>query len=173
MDKWIIDGVWPGRDRRAFAISAAGFTPLLHRQTLPHNTPASHPVYIYLDVSGSMYGYRKSVAEAALSCHRWIHPKVFLFSTQITPVTINQLRSGVIPTTGGTAGNIVTAHVHKHRPKGAVILTDGYVGPIPNKHQEACRKANIQVVLTPGGFKADLESVTNKFHHLYETKEYR
>ena len=167
----VIDGVWPGRDRRAFAISAGGFMPLLHRTTLTKKKRASKPVYIYIDVSGSMHGYRKSIAEAALSCQRWIHPEIFLFSTQIHPVTIKQLKSGVIPTTGGTAGNVVTAHINKHKPQGVVILTDGYVGSIPAKHHKACKQANIQVVLTTGGFKSDLESVTNKFHHLYKQKE--
>jgi hypothetical protein len=159
---------WPGRDRRAFAQLAAGQPPLLYRRPLT-GRPRSEgltPVDVYLDVSGSLSRLLPEVASAVLSCRRWIAPSVYQFSTEVVPVSLGRLARGEILTTGGTCGVAVTAHLAARGSRAAVVVTDGYVGAIPAAHHAACRRARLQVVLTPDGWTGDLAPVAAAIHHL-------
>jgi len=71
-----------------------------------------------------------------------------------------------VVSTGGTSGAAVTEHLCEIDSQAAVIFTDGWVGPVPADHHPACRRARLQVVLTPDGMTRDLEPVAAGFHQL-------
>ena len=104
-------------------------------------------------------------AEAILSCSRKININLWLFSIGIQRITIDQLRSGEIPTFGGTSIDEVTEHIIENKASSVVIITDGYVGRVPEEHLEYCKRhVNIQVVYTPEYGSDDLAPITNKKH---------
>ena len=164
-----VEQAWPTRDRRAFALLASGGVPLMYQGALPtraRTREALQLVDIYVDVSGSTWSFLPAIVEAVLSCQRLVRPVIWAFSTKVVPTTLDQLRRGRVESTVGTDGAAVTAHLCQRRSAAAVILTDGFVGNIPYPHQQACRDARLQVVLTPGGSDLNLRPFASAFHHL-------
>jgi hypothetical protein len=161
-------GAWPSRDRRAFALAAAGQQPLLYEQTFqgPPRRRRLEPVDVYVDVSPSCGNFIPALYAAVASCRHLVAPRVHVFSGVVKTVTMAQLQEGVVWATGGTCGASVTDHITTTKSRAAVVLTDGLVGAIPADHLTACRRARLQVVLTPGGSRRDLAPVTTAFHNL-------
>lgn len=149
---------WPSRDRRAFASAAAGAPPLLYASALRGRPrPAGRqPVSVYLDVSGSVGAQLPRLLAAILRCRDRVAPTVFQFSCGVERVTLDQLARGVVRTSHGTDGASFAEHLVTSGARSAVVITDGLVGPIPAELAEGCRRANLQVVLTPGGDEGDL-----------------
>ena len=123
-------------------------------------------VDVYIDVSGSCDCFIPQLLRGALSC-RDLEPRFWQFSTRVVPVTEKELREGKVVSTGGTSGAVVTKHMKKIESTAAVIVTDGYVGPVD---LEPCRKARLQVVLTPGGYSDDLSAAASAIHNLEEVR---
>ena len=159
---------WPTRDRRAFVQAAAGAPPLLYSGSLigrPRRSPRA-PVAVYLDVSGSVSAEIPRLLAAIDGCRRQIAPTVFQFSCGVQAVSLADVRRGLVRSAGGTCGEDFAAHIAATRPAGAVVLTDGVVGPITPAHAAACRAARLQVVLTPDGERGDLAAAAAAFHQL-------
>ena len=152
-----IQQVWPTKDRRAFAVLASGKANLLYHRQIRQTEPSMKPIHIYVDVSGSMNAFRPDLIRAVISCRHWLSPQIFLFSTEVVPTTIEELDSGRIQTTGGTSGMAVVEHIIEHKIEHAVVFTDGYVGPQDPSALKHAQKPHI--VLTPGGYLKDLESI--------------
>lgn len=158
--------VWPNfRDRKSFAMMQSGIRPLLFSGTTPHKEKLT-PVSLYLDVSGSMHPYIEDVSNAVISCAQFLSEDIFLFSTKIVPINIHEFRKGNYDTTNGTDIDVVARHIHENGIRTAVILTDGFVGPVPSPYQQSCKDASIQVILTQDGYKDDLLPIANEFYTL-------
>jgi hypothetical protein len=161
-----VQGVWPNlHDRRAFAFSQGGGQPLLFTSPIPEHHHVER-CSIYIDVSGSMNSYIEHVSNAVLSCAEYIKDPIYLFSTTIIEINIEEFRFGRYQTTNGTDIAAVAKHIHEKEIRSAVILTDGYVGSIPHIYIESCRRANLQIILTENGFRDDLSPVANELHIL-------
>ena len=157
---------WPNmRDRRAFAFSQSGVASLLYQKELP-SQPAIHPVVFYFDVSGSMDSIISAAASAIIRCSQWIQKEIYIFSTKLFPITLEDLAKGSYRSTGGTSFDVVAQHIHENHIRSAVILSDGYVGPTPKNFIPACKKANLQLILTPNGYSEDLKSIVKNIHFL-------
>jgi hypothetical protein len=164
----IVEQPHPGRDRRAFALQAAGHLPLLYRSPLedPRGVRGVAPVDVYIDVSGSVLAWLPHVFTAVLSCHTLLEPRLWTFCTAVRPITAEELRLGRYHSTQGTVGAAFSSHLRERRSTAAVVITDGYVGALPPDDVEACRRARLQVVLTPDGYRQDLASAAAAFHQL-------
>jgi len=123
-------------------------------------------VHVYLDVSGSMTGVVEDLYGAVLDCAGMVHPKVHLFSTAISDVTPGELIDGVVRTTGGTDIRCVAQHIHRHSVSRAVILTDGYVGPVPREFRPQMEKCVLGIGLSPCGSLYDLKPFADFTEHL-------
>ena len=121
---------------------------------------------VYVDVSASCAAYLSELFAAVVACHGLVAPRVFQFACGVEEVSLQALARGEVRTTGGTVGASFTQHLSARRSRAAVVLTDGYVGPIPAAHLDACRRARLQVVLTPRGWERDLAPAAAAIHHL-------
>lgn len=83
----------------------------------------------------------------------WIAPEVQLFSTQVAGVSIGPLRRGELLTTEGTDIRVVTEHLLRSKAERALIVTDGWVGHVPDEHARALNKRRVRVeaAITDGG----------------------
>lgn len=160
-----VDGVLPYRscpDRRAAVREGLGLAPLHWAAHLPHRAPGRcERVHVYVDVSGSMRRILPLLYGALLPLRGWLHPELHLFSTTVADVRPEALGRGRVATTWGTDIACVTAHLRARRVRRALILTDGWVGPVPSEDRVALRRRRLRtgVVLTRGGdgaFAADL-----------------
>lgn len=159
---------WPTRDRRAFALAASGTPPLLYAGALrgrPQRAGLT-PVSVYVDVSGSVNEHIPRLLAAIVSCRDRVAPTVYQFSCGVEQVSVDELARGVIRTSHGTSGAAFAAHLAASASRSAVVITDGDVGGIPPALAFACRRANLQVVLTPRGSGGDLEGCAAKIYTL-------
>ncbi len=143
-----------GGDRRAATQRALGHEPLLFAAQLARpGFEAVDRVRVYLDVSGSMESVIAPLYATLAGCLDLVEPLVYLFSTDIAPVTHARLRAGVRATTGGTDIHSVTAHLLASPARRALIVTDGWVGRIPADHLSRMRKRRVRIaaVVSAGG----------------------
>lgn len=122
----------PSHSRRSAVLRALGVPQVLYEFQLSGRARERlERVHVYLDVSGSMTGIVEDLYGAVLDCAGMVHPKVHLFSTVTSDASLNELRKGVVRSTGGTDIHCVAKHIDENRISRAVILTDGYVGLVP------------------------------------------
>lgn len=113
-----------------------GAPPLLYRSNRPGLAFAWRPVgaaHVYLDVSGSMSKDLPWITGALRPLERNGLCRIFLFSTRVVPLPRGRICAGALPSTGGTDIRCVLEHLAGlppvKRPKQAVVVTDGFLGP--------------------------------------------
>ena len=120
----------PVIDRRTIVLRALGSKPLFYNGStkVRRRTPSGDRVHVYVDVSGSMGGIKDAIYGAIHDCRDWIHPKVHLFSNSVSEVTLDEIRKGIVRTTGGTDVCCIAEHMKSNKVRRACIITDGWVG---------------------------------------------
>jgi len=126
-------------DRRAHAwLKLYGKLPVLYRERTQQRRWRLSPrpvAHVYLDVSGSMNAALPALAAVLRPLHRERAIKLFVFSTVIDEVRPGDLTRQGLANTGGTDIRCVLAHLAAmpcaRRPRRTLLLTDGYVGPVP------------------------------------------
>ena len=157
----------PSHSRRSAVLRALNVPQVLYEfQLMGRARERLERVHVYLDVSGSMTGVVEDLYGAVLDCAGMVHPKVHLFSTAISDVTPGELIDGVVRTTGGTDIRCVAQHIHRHSVSRAVILTDGYVGPVPREFRPQMEKCVLGIGLSPCGSLYDLKPFADFTEHL-------
>jgi hypothetical protein len=130
----------PSRDRRAATRRAAARMlgapePLLFRSEVTRWRPERRSARVYLDVSGSMNGLLERLHAALVPLRRLLAPEIYVFSTEVVPVSQADFAVGRLPSTGGTSVEPVLRHLcgaEVARPRRAVaplhtlVLTDGW-----------------------------------------------
>jgi hypothetical protein len=160
-------------DRRASVARCSGVQPLLYwrSSTLPR-AARSGRAQVYLDVSGSMDSYVRPLYGGLSALRRYIEPTVLLFSTQVHAIRLDDLRSGKVQTTGGTSFDPVIADILQRRSRKVLLITDGYVGAPTSAQVEQFRVARceLRVLLTPKGWRRDLENIAARIDELPEIR---
>ena len=139
----------PGKSRSAAVLRALGVQPVFYpgQAERRRRIPAGDKVHVYVDVSGSMDGVIHVVYGAVGDCRAWVHPVVHAFSNAVHDLSLRQVRSGEIWTTGGTDIECVAEHMADHRISRACIITDGCVGRPQGAHLETLSRARCGVAL--------------------------
>ena len=141
-------------DRRAFL--RATWSPLLPEAEWAGTAarPAGR-AQVYLDVSGSMNAEMPLVVGLLGQLGRWIRRPFWAFSTEVVPAVIERgaLRAD---TSGGTSLECALAHIAKTRPSSAVIVTDGYIEPVPKRRVAALAATRLHAIVTRDGNPAAL-----------------
>jgi hypothetical protein len=158
------------RDRKAAVLQAMGGEPLLWESVLPglRRRHDGGRVHLYVDVSGSMDPYIARLYGALRPFRRDLFPKVHLFSTRVRDVTPAALARGVRATDNGTDIACVIEHILEHRIRCALIATDGDVGDVSAPDRALLRQRGVRIItlLTPGGWRPDVEPVSARIHEL-------
>jgi hypothetical protein len=163
-------------DRRAGVARELGATPLLYRSAVHHRRGRDEgAAHVYLDVSASMDPWIEDLYGALSSLRRHLAPGVNLFSTRVETIDLRALREGVRTTTGGTDVRCVLEHALAGRARRVLVVTDGYVGQPPQELARALDRAPIElrVLLTPRGWRKDLEPLAARIQELPERAESR
>jgi hypothetical protein len=148
------------QDRRATVARALARNPLLYRRPIPDSRgKAGRRAPVYLDVSGSMDAYLALLYGALRSLRAHVAPEVHVFSTVVRTVPLEALCRGRVESTGGTDIHCVLEHALGTGASRVLVVTDGYVGS-PNaslRRRYGTRGPELRVLLTPGGWRSDLE----------------
>jgi len=154
---WRADRRGPARIRLAEQVGAP--RPLLFDGQVAAWRPGRRDALIYLDVSGSMFGDLPVLIGSLIPLRRLLRPRLFVFSTTVSPVEPSDFEQGRLPTTGGTSVDPVLEHLLQHagdrengaQMPGALVLTDGYFDQPDRDLVERVRAAKVQIHLGVAG----------------------
>ena len=121
--------------------------PLLFNGHVYEREQEPQQVAIYVDVSGSMGQLLPHLRRALLTLRREIEPTLYWFSDEVVAASGNDLETGDMPSTGGTAICAVITHAMQQLPAGsaAIVLTDGYLEAVPKATSAALRHAQLSL----------------------------
>ncbi|MBT5873337.1 MAG: hypothetical protein HOH43_07940, partial [Candidatus Latescibacteria bacterium] len=154
----------PVIDRRTTVLRALGSEPLFYNGSteVRRRTPSGDRVHVYVDVSGSMDGIKDAIYGAVNDCREWVHPSVHLFSNSIAEVTRDEIRKGIVRTTGGTDISCIAEHMKNNKVRRACIITDGWVGEPRGGHFATLTKSRLGVAYAGNSINTnDLSGVAN------------
>jgi Putative metallopeptidase domain len=162
------DVVPTASDRRAAVVRSAGAQPLLYWRPAEVRRGRVGRARVYLDVSGSMDAYVPFLYGALVALRGHVERDVFLFSTVVSPVSLQDLQRGRVDTTGGTDIRCVIDHAFQHCVRKMLIVTDGYVGRPTAAHVKGIHQSGLEVrvALTPEGWRKDLDAVSVRMDEL-------
>jgi hypothetical protein len=140
-------GAVPTLARRSLVQRALGFEPLLHPAAAATHARRreGERVHVYLDVSGSMAALRSALYGAVLDCAPLVEPTVHLFSSRVVDASLAELQAGACRSTEGTDIACVAEHMHAHRVRRALLITDGWVGRPRGHHRDILARARLAV----------------------------
>ena len=163
-DRMVTPTPVPLLDRRSIVLRALGSEPLFYSGSivLRRRIPSGDRVHVYVDVSGSMGGIKDAIYGALIDCREWVHPSVHLFSNSVSDVSHEDIRKGIVKTTGGTDSACIARHMKVHNVRRACIITDGWVGEPRGGHRATMSKARLGVAYAGQPFNTeDLSAVAN------------
>lgn len=155
----------PLLDRRSTVLRALGAEPLFYTGSTTHRrlTPMADRVHVYVDVSGSMDAIKDVIYGALIDCREWLHPSVHLFSTSVSDVGQEDIRKGIVKTTGGTDVVCIAEHMKTNYVRRACIITDGWVGEPRGGHHETLSKAKLGVAFA--GYNINTTDLSGVLNH--------
>ena len=122
-------------------------------------------------MSGSMGGELPLIYGALAPLLGYLHPDIHLFSTGVENINHAQLRAGGVKTSWGTDIACVSNHILGSGARRALLITDGWVGEVPDEHRCSLRRRGVRVntVLTHNGdgeFARALKGRVQRLPHL-------
>ena len=164
--KLVVPTPIPNFDRRSTVLRSLGMQPLFYASSIVHRrrTRSSDRVHVYVDVSGSMNGIKDAIYGAVIDCREWVNPLVHLFSTKISDISHDDLRKGIVKSTGGTDIVCVADHMRSNKVRRACIITDGWVGEPRGGHHTTLSKTKLGVAYA--GDNANMDDLTRVTDHV-------
>lgn len=145
------------RDRQRLARQHLGVNTLLWNGEVDQTVKVSGrpgSTRVYLDVSGSMMSELPGIIAPLTRFVARGLATAWQFSTDVAPLPLEDLRSGTVDSTGGTALNSVLRHaLDDPTTTSVVIVTDGYVEhPAPGLIERLVdRRIEVRSVISAGG----------------------
>ena len=158
----------PRLDRRTAVLCALGDRPMFYPGQVkrPRKTRTGCKVHVYVDVSGSMDHVLPEVYGAVRDCRGWVYPRVHAFSTMVRDLTLDQIQSGQVVSTGGTEIACVAEHMAVHKISRACIITDGMVEELKGAHYDTLKQAKVGVALAGFTCRNSLSKVADQMCEL-------
>lgn len=123
---------------------------------------------IYLDVSGSIYYLVPHLYSLLVYASEIFEMDIFLFSTTLDPIKLDELKSGNVKSTGGTDFNVWVEHLRENKYPVALIISDGYDSI--NAENTAWLKQEKPVlnwiIVESGRLEQEIRDVSNKVWEL-------
>ncbi|MFW5709163.1 MAG: DUF2201 family putative metallopeptidase [Chloroflexota bacterium] len=162
------------RDRTMHARQQIGSPQLLWKQEAEYLTrkfDRPDRAFVYLDVSGSMNFMISHLLDLLLPYVARRQALIYQFSTNVRPLPWEELKSGLLATTGGTDINCVFEHLLqvKPAPRRVLIITDGLVGKPSSMYSQQIvdQRMALHIVLPPRRtLDASLDAIMRRVIHL-------
>ncbi len=138
-------GVVPAHDRRSSYLLGRGTWPVFFKREAVTREREGQATHVYLDSSGSMSDeIVDMVASLILGSEELIAGPVYLFTTKVKPVRVQELKQGH-RLTGGTKINCVLSHARENKFKRILVISDGHVEDLTQANQNYLKKAQMFV----------------------------
>jgi len=122
---------------------------------------------VYLDVSGSMSAEMPLIIGLLAKLGSYIRKPLWAFSDIVAKAEIVRGRL-LTDTTGGTSMSCVLEHIVETRPDAAVVVTDGYIEPLPQALVTSVTSTRLHAIVTRDGSPAQLKHAGISYSHLSE-----
>ena len=139
--------VVPTTSRREVFLMAGGCLPVFYETKRMGHGLREEGVHLYLDVSGSLtetlpfiYGLLRAIGDELAS------DRVYLFSTRVKEITIEELYRGKVSTSLGTDYDCVVDHARENQAQRILVITDGY-GNVSRKNLDWIKRAGVSLFL--------------------------
>jgi len=119
-------GFLPFLGRREIFLMQNGFQPMVYPNPVVKKEFDDWRTHIYVDVSGSTNKYWNVFYGLIIAMQDKIGSQVYIFSNEVSEITLAELKDGKLSSTGGTDLDCVAEHSLKNKFKRVLILTDGY-----------------------------------------------
>ena len=137
-------GVYPNPGRREAYLLACGAWPVFFQTPLAGHAEQTGSVRVYIDVSGSTGPAQPLVYGIVRPLAHLVREPVFLFSNVVEPISLAEVRRGVVRTTGGTDFDCVVEHALHERARKILVVTDGE-GPLRPANIAALERARLEI----------------------------
>ncbi len=122
--------------------------------------------FIYVDVSGSVFNFVNSMLSLLKEPVKKKLCELYVFSTKVYKMDINDFNKKAIKTTGGTEINCCFEHFfnEKRNAKRIIIITDGFTGKVYKKYIDRLKNIEVDVILFGDNTtKEELKNIVNEF----------
>ncbi|MFB6344208.1 MAG: hypothetical protein ABEK50_00340 [bacterium] len=136
-------GIRPSMDRRSSYLMASRTWPVFFENTIEARHQTREAAYIYVVSSGSMSDEMvQLISSLVLGADDYIANPIYLFTTEVKPVKLKELRSG-LRLSGGTKINAPLDHAREKGLEQLIVITDGYVEEIKPKNQAYLEESDL------------------------------
>ncbi len=137
---------FPGR--KEFVFIKKRIYPVFFKRPIRYTVPDNKRPRIYIDVSDSTSELWPFIYGICYFLKNSIGEPIYLFSNKVYEITLEEMKSGKVRTTGGTDFDCVVNHILKNGFKKALLITDGCAGLSSNLKDELLKKqVEIYVIL--------------------------
>lgn len=151
-------GVVPFLKRKEAFLLNGGFTPIFYPNPVFKEQPVESKLNLYLDVSHSVMIFLPFLYGLIVKLKNEVGGPMYLFSNRVVPVSINEIKEGIVKTTGGTDFDCIAEHALKHQFSRILVITDGF-GEFQVFKEQLKKQCEVYVVLTRGYVSSDIIEV--------------
>jgi len=118
-------GILPSFGRRELMLLYKKKYPFFFPNTIEDMAQVYKNVNLYIDVSFSVENFLSFVYGLVNSVKAYLNDRVFIFSGEVEEMSINQLKKGLVLSTGGTNFDELVSHAITNDFKKILVITDG------------------------------------------------
>ena len=137
----------PALSRKDFLWMSLGTMPLIYSSQIASRINDNVELNIFIDVSGSFDNIIEFVYGVVVGLKEYNLQGVYLFSTIVKKITINELRKGNVVTTGGTYATAVLEHALTHKMKKIILITDAEFETISESIINKVKQSGMEIYL--------------------------
>lgn len=143
-----------------------GLDPLFWQHPRPDEQQGD--VAVYVDVSGSLIGYREWLFGAILAFEEYLRPEVYEFSNEVAKISLADFRRGKLVSTYGTDFDCVAESILTEGHERALLVTDGYAS-MSDANREALERKGVHVftLLTPDSSEQAVSEFSRRIFRLH------
>lgn len=119
-------GIVPFIGRKEAFLLSGGYQPVFYRSPVLQDAEEDSKLNLYIDVSYSVRECLAFIFGLLVNLKDEISDPVYLFSNRVVPMSIKEIKKGLVRTTGGTDFDCVAEHALNHHFRKILIVSDGY-----------------------------------------------
>lgn len=122
-------------------------------------------VHIYLDTSGSIMDEVDQLVALLHTFRNTVRMRIWAFSDSVAPAKFHNNKFE-FDSSGGTQIGSVFDHIRVHKPKKAVIVTDGHIGELTDELLLGIEKKDIDFIISSQGTNCFVENSGMQYYKL-------
>lgn len=149
----------PSLSRKDLLWMGLGTMPLIYSSEIASKMNDNVELNLFIDVSGSFDNIIEFVYGVITGLNEYNLQGVYLFSTIVKKISISELRSGKVVTTGGTSATAVLEHALKHKMKKIILITDAEFETITESMLNKVKQSGMEIYMIIINRRRNVENI--------------